>query len=296
MLSIIVPTHNRPKSLVKLLESIAKQVHNNISFEVIVIANSKNDESLKLNLNQYDFDFKLFCSQKIGVNFARNLGIKNAKGDILFLTDDDCVLDDVSYLKKLIEAHEKYDKATAIGGLYDIPKVCAPIDKAYFIISRLWQKNSYLGSLETPNLLGGNVSYKKSSIEKLEELFYEKIVFGSSEFEFHLRLWKLKHSLVLLDYLKVTHITQLSLAQLKEKAKAQASTVLNNNLNQVKMLKVNTAYHDPVTLFAIRLSSSVNEFLEIMELVEVYNQNYKNQMMVQTMSGYNKTAMDGKSV
>jgi glycosyltransferase involved in cell wall biosynthesis len=89
LFSIIIPTYNRPKELIRSLESIAQQQIKNI--EVIVVDDGSKqlvDTSL---FKKYEFKIDYILKAKNqGAASARNTGIKAASGEyISFLDDDD---------------------------------------------------------------------------------------------------------------------------------------------------------------------------------------------------------------
>lgn len=92
LVSIVIPTRNRPDNLRQLLKSISAQTFRD--FEVLVV----NDCSV--NLSEYKYvvqkyqaklpHFKyLVNSQQLGAPASRNRGIRAAQGTLLALVDDD---------------------------------------------------------------------------------------------------------------------------------------------------------------------------------------------------------------
>lgn len=106
LISVIIPTFNRNKLLVKCLNSLADQTIK--PDEIIIIDNSINKNAKDLFLKYKNkikkIKIRYFSEEKKGTSFARNLGIKNAKGKYLLFIDDDCVADKFlieNYLKTL---------------------------------------------------------------------------------------------------------------------------------------------------------------------------------------------------
>lgn len=92
MISVIIPTYNRPQYLARLLNSIKQQTFQ--EFEVIVVDDhSPNIKEYALVIEQYKKAFKAFRYERIakssGAPTARNLGIKLAKFNWVALVDDD---------------------------------------------------------------------------------------------------------------------------------------------------------------------------------------------------------------
>ena len=99
-ISFIIPTLNRPKILYKLFEDLNKQILKN--FEIIVIDQSDNFSLKNINI----FLMKKNKVKIIKTNFknaseARNLGITNSIGEIIFFLDDDVRIYDKNFISKI---------------------------------------------------------------------------------------------------------------------------------------------------------------------------------------------------
>ena len=101
LVSVIVPTYNRPDMLKDTIQSILDQTYQ--GFEIIVVNDAGEDVSSVL---QTFNSSKISClSHEInkGLAAARNTGIRNAKGNyIALLDDDDCFYKD--HLETAVEA------------------------------------------------------------------------------------------------------------------------------------------------------------------------------------------------
>lgn len=90
MISIIVPIHDAKKYLRRALDSIVTQTYSD--WEAILVDDGSTDGSTAIikGYSEVDTRFRLFTQKNQGVGAARNLGLKNAKGDwIIFLDSDD---------------------------------------------------------------------------------------------------------------------------------------------------------------------------------------------------------------
>ncbi len=89
LVSVVIPTYNRPEMLSEALASIRTQTFSD--YEIIVVSNGENEESRKFSLaaaTRYGAHF--FAIEEGNVSAARNFGIKIAHGKwIAFLDDDD---------------------------------------------------------------------------------------------------------------------------------------------------------------------------------------------------------------
>jgi len=83
--SVILLTKNSALTVQKSIESILLQTHR--PDEVVVIDGNSCDGTLEL-VKKYPV--KLVTEPGLGFGYARNLGVKNASGDIVFFLDSDC--------------------------------------------------------------------------------------------------------------------------------------------------------------------------------------------------------------
>lgn len=108
MISIIIPMYNSEKYISTLLDSLYSQIHKD--FEVIIVNDGSSDNSRKIVLDyikECTFKINLIDIDNSGVSVARNVGLKNAKGEfVTFVDADDILLPhflDLQY--KLIKKH-----------------------------------------------------------------------------------------------------------------------------------------------------------------------------------------------
>ena len=90
-ISIVIPTYNRPEKLKECLESLTELEYSRDSYEVIVVddGRKKSLESVVENFNN-QIEITLLKQKNAGPATARNTGAKQAKGEFLAFTDDDC--------------------------------------------------------------------------------------------------------------------------------------------------------------------------------------------------------------
>lgn len=96
MISVIVPVYNVEKYIISCLDSILKQKCQD--FELIIVDDGSKDNSckrIKEFLNGKKIRWKLLEKENGGQSSARNLGLKEAKGErIVFLDSDDVIASD----------------------------------------------------------------------------------------------------------------------------------------------------------------------------------------------------------
>jgi len=107
-ISIIIPVYNSSKYISKCIESILNQTE--ADFEVLLIDDGSLDGSGNI-CDRYaviDSRIRVFHKQNGGVSSARNLGLDNALGEMIFFIDSDDTVDK-DYLEKLmIKSDEDY--------------------------------------------------------------------------------------------------------------------------------------------------------------------------------------------
>src|SRR5260221_8617571 len=89
LVSVVIPTHNRPDMLAEALASVRAQTFTD--YEVLVVSNGEHHELRAVSrVVAHKHDCRYFELAKGAVSAARNFGVKQAKGEwIAFLDDDD---------------------------------------------------------------------------------------------------------------------------------------------------------------------------------------------------------------
>lgn len=86
-LSIILPTYNRSKVIGRMIDSILSQSFRD--FELLIIDDGSQDNTLEMLKQYQDSRIRVFTQNNSGVSSARNVGIKNARGEYLVFVDSD---------------------------------------------------------------------------------------------------------------------------------------------------------------------------------------------------------------
>jgi glycosyltransferase involved in cell wall biosynthesis len=90
--SVIIPAYNAEKTLRQCLSFVLKQTYEN--YEVIVVDNNSTDKTKDIihEFRDKDNKIKYFFEPKIGRGAARYKGEINCQGDIILMTDSDCIV------------------------------------------------------------------------------------------------------------------------------------------------------------------------------------------------------------
>lgn len=118
-ISVIICTYKRPDSLRRTLEHIRlMEIPAGIRWELLVVDNNSGDDTREV-VESFRRGAGIDCAYLLeksqGLSFARNNGIRRAKGGIIAFTDDD-VLVDRHWIGNLRDAFESHRDAACIGG------------------------------------------------------------------------------------------------------------------------------------------------------------------------------------
>jgi peptidoglycan-N-acetylglucosamine deacetylase len=93
--SIIIPAYNEEKSIERTIESIIKSDYPKSKFEIIIVDNNSRDKTVQIikKMQEKYNGLKFYHEKKQGKGSALNLGIKKARGDIIFSMDADTFVD-----------------------------------------------------------------------------------------------------------------------------------------------------------------------------------------------------------
>ncbi|NJD78756.1 MAG: glycosyltransferase [Candidatus Methanoperedens sp.] len=116
--TVVIPTYNRKDSLIDCINSLIDQTYPKEAYEIIVVDDGSTDgtaELFKRNFTGVIYPRLRYIYQiNRGSYAARNNGIKNALGDIICFTDDDCVVDK-NWVKNIVSGFSG-DKIAGVGG------------------------------------------------------------------------------------------------------------------------------------------------------------------------------------
>jgi len=112
LISVIVPTLNSADTIRDALSSIFSNELPRRLFEVLIMDYNSTDSTVEI---AKEFPTRVYNCEKRGHGTARNLGIREAKGEILCFTDSDCVVES-NWLTKILEFLESHPEVDGVGG------------------------------------------------------------------------------------------------------------------------------------------------------------------------------------
>lgn len=114
--SVVIPTFNRPKSLLRTLTSLAEQTYP--CFEVLVVDNACSAEVQRLvDEAAFSFNYRLqyVPEKRLGVHHARHTGVAAARSELLLFTDDDATFSP-GWVAAYVDAFRGNEQMAAAGG------------------------------------------------------------------------------------------------------------------------------------------------------------------------------------
>ena len=88
LVSVIIPTYNREKILLRAIESIKKQTYTN--WEIIIIDDNSTDNTEEIIKNEINKNIRYYKNnENLGGAASRNIGAQYAKGDFFAFLDSD---------------------------------------------------------------------------------------------------------------------------------------------------------------------------------------------------------------
>jgi glycosyltransferase involved in cell wall biosynthesis len=107
-LTLVIPSYNRANLILQTIESALNQTK--AFAEIIVVDDASTDDTLK-KLEQFGDVIKVVASSKVGVQEARNIGVRMANTPFVTLCDSDDLLvpTHVERVGDWLKAHDQYD-------------------------------------------------------------------------------------------------------------------------------------------------------------------------------------------
>lgn len=253
--SIIIPFFRGRRGhdhLMHALESCLAQ--EGVSFEVRVVTNIPDPQVERALWARADKRVCLECVGAMGVNSARNLGARTARGDSFLFLDDDCLLPRADFLRDLQSLLGRHPEYSALGGPYDSARPAPWKARGYNAMANAWvslSANARGDVFPAQNLLGGNLCLRREIFEDFA--FDERIISGGDETEFLRRLTAAGRLLGFAPSLAVTHLADSSWEGLLVRAWRQGRARENKAIATLSS-------HKPLFFRALRREPSLLPF------------------------------------
>lgn len=173
-ISVVIATYNRAASLLRTLESLARQTASPEEFEIVVANNNSTDDTPgtyeRFRVSHPELNLRVVFEPEQGLSPARNAGIAAARGDTIAIIDDDEEVNP-EFVEAYADFFEHHPDVAACGGRivprYEsaVPKwlspyterpIAGPLDLGDEI--REMPRGSYPG--------GGNMAIRQWAVEQ----------------------------------------------------------------------------------------------------------------------------------
>lgn len=260
-ISVVVPALNGERNIGAFIESINKLKYPTNHFELIIVDNGSKDKTIDIVQNfqnNLDLDIKLYSEKGKGAYRARNLGVLNAKGDIIVFTDADCIVDS-DWLTNMVS----YFSDDNIGGVAGeiFPKKGDSLVERYAVSAGMWSQKSMFNSNRLPFAQTGNAAYRKDVFSKIG-YFAEILAGGDADYSWRMLL-ETDYNMAYASDAIVIHDHKIDLKGLfKQTFRYGCSTVFLKQKygdrcekhydNNVKFLRKNTDYIAKVIYYLVK--------------------------------------------
>lgn len=122
-ISVIIPTYKRIDKLRDCLDSLLHQTFPKHEYEILVVEDGSHSGAKDLveDLQKEFPNIRYFWRTNAGPAAARNVAIKNAKGEVCAFTDDDCTVPP-DWLEKLWDGFVRHPEVVGVGGRMEPPE------------------------------------------------------------------------------------------------------------------------------------------------------------------------------
>ena len=201
LVSFVIPCYNERDYLESCLASISRQVADPASFEVIVVDNGSRDGTRELAAS---LGARVLLNERRGAAASRNLGAREAKGNLLAFVDADCILAP-EWLPTLSGHLAGSRTAAAAAPAVPVPGEMTWVETAWVQVFVCMNRRSQSGVHCVSNLASSNLLIVKSYFQEVGG--FDEALLSCEDYDLSQRL--LKHgTLVLDDNILVAHLRE----------------------------------------------------------------------------------------
>ena len=184
--SIVLCTLDRPDDLADCLDAIVRTDYPD--YEIVLVDNNPSSGKSKAVAERYPVVY--VEENRRGLSFARNAGIRAAKGDIIVCTDDDCIVDK-AWLDRLVRPFEDPQVACVTGLVVPAELETQPqelfelyggLGRGFWptVYESTWFKQSKTRAVHTWNIGATAIAaFRATSLREIG--LFEEALFGSED-------------------------------------------------------------------------------------------------------------------
>jgi glycosyltransferase involved in cell wall biosynthesis len=258
--SVVIPTFKRPALLLKCLAQLARQDFPKERYEVIVVTDGIDLETVTKVTEFYHpiSFFNLSCyslGKKQGPAAARNRGAQYANGELIAFTDDDC-LPQPDWISEYWKAYDALqEKEAAFTGQTVVPHSTRPTD---------YERN--IAQLETAEFITANCAITKTAFNRVGGFDEDFKMAWREDSDMNFKLLKASIQIHPVKNATVVHPVRKAVwgVSLKEQKKGLFNALLYKKHEQLYRQKIDSTalwnYYSMLLLFFMSLTGFINGF------------------------------------
>lgn len=201
LVTVIIPCRNEERYIKECLDSVMNQTFPQEKVEILVVDGMSEDKTREI-VKSYS-RVRLLTNPKKIFAAANNIGIKNAKGEVVMILGAHAVYPE-DYIERCVECLKKYNADNVGGDIKVIPSKKTIIAKAIALslgghFGRGRTKKEKISLVDT--VFGG--CYRKEIFNKIG--FFNENLEGSSDIDLNMRLLENKGKILLISDLIVEY-------------------------------------------------------------------------------------------
>ncbi|MEA3492896.1 MAG: glycosyltransferase [Candidatus Margulisiibacteriota bacterium] len=193
-ISIVIGTYNQKDTLEMVLRSFADQTIPPSDYEIVVIDSSSSDGTDQMmNHIKVPYSLKYLVKENKGKSSARNHGVKEARSDIILLTDADMIAAN-DLLENHLIVHQQKKNASVEGATYNLKKKVTvdELNPNHPDVEPYIKQHFRNGKkLKWSYFLSGNLSLKKDAFLRAGGFDEKFSIYGWEDIELGYRLKKM---------------------------------------------------------------------------------------------------------
>jgi glycosyltransferase involved in cell wall biosynthesis len=259
-ISLIIPTYNREALISETIECALNQ---HLPFDEIIVIDDGSTDNTQTVLSRYSNRVNLIRIENAGVQFARNLGVKRARNDIVAFCDSDDLLNQefTTLVSRHIQKHPETDVIYVNFVTFDAvtthPDKYTQAPEGYFEHASnddgflINIPDLYRKSLQFQPFFVSGLTIKKSHFEQIGGYNTAFRHIGAEDWEFTLRA---------IENGRVAFSTP-PLARVRRHAGNDSGDLLRMNLGEADILQHALAAHTKARELEKELTHTINERL-----------------------------------
>jgi glycosyltransferase involved in cell wall biosynthesis len=270
LISVVIPAHNERKCLQDTISSIVSTSGDQHPFEIVVVDDASSDGGCNdLQLFQSPVRLRIIQERtRLGVGRARNRGVQDAKGDILFITDahmafprnwTDIVVRNVK--SNRILAATIADSANSWRGFGC--SLVVPYMGTSWNIKRLRLPHPVQIASSAGTILERNLFHKIGGYDM------EMITYGAAEPEFSLRAWLSGAEIISVPELELRHRFQKQ-ADAPRFLNRHRSILMHNNIRFGLLYLSRASSLQMLRHYAMKFPRNIRKALKLIEASDVW--------------------------